>query len=256
MFASRGILAKELASAGLKVVGFEREPAVKLEEYGPRDSIQFTVRHRQLDWVHHDPITFRSRRGEAAGIRYTSTPLNALGGAILHWTGQASRFMPGDFKVHSNEVSSGAVERAGADLVGYDIADWPISYDNLEPYYERFEWEFGVSGKAGVNPYAGPRRRAYPLPPLRHSAKMELFSAACRRLGYRPYDTPAGILSRPYRPSAPFDGRIDERPVCAYCGHCNRYGCHVQAKAAALSTILPVALATGNLDLRTVCGVF
>lgn len=255
MGAVGGILAKELASAGLKVVGFERGPALSLEDYGARDSIRFTARHKQLDWVRHDPITFRYRRRETAALRYTSTPLNALGGATLHWTGQASRFMPGDFKVFSNEVLSGVAEQAGADLSGYDVVDWPIGYDDLEPYYERFEWEFGVSGQAGVNPFAGPRQRPYPLPPLRQSAKMELFSSACNRLGYHPYDTPAGILSHPYRPTVPFDTRIDERPACVYCGHCNWYGCHVQAKSAALYTTIPVALATGNLDLRTRCSV-
>lgn len=251
-----GILAKELASAGLKVVGLERGPALQLEDYAPRDSIRFIARDSQLEWVRHDPITFRKRRGETARLRHTHTPVNALGGAMLTWTGQASRFMPGDFKVYSNEVASGVAERARADLNGYNVVDWPIGYEDLEAYYERFEWEFGVSGQAGANPFAGSRGRAFPLPPLRQSAKMELFAAACSRLGYHPYHSPAGILSRPYRPPAPFDTRIKERPACVYCGHCNRYGCHVDAKAGTLHTTIPVALETGNFDLRTHCKVF
>ena len=78
---------------------------------------------------------------------------------------------------------------------GYDIIDWPLSYDDLEPYYEKFEWEFGISGQAGLNPFAGPRKRGFPLPPLRHSGKMQLFAEACKKLGYHPYDTAAGIAS-------------------------------------------------------------
>jgi gluconate 2-dehydrogenase alpha chain len=251
-----GILAKELASAGLKVVGFERGPAPKKEDYAPRDSIRFLVRTDRLDWVRHEPTTTRTRSGQAARLQYRTSPLNALGGALLLWTGQASRYTPGDFKLYTNEVLSGNAERAGADLAGYDIIDWPLRYDDLEPYYERFEWEFGVSGEAGMNPFAGPRRRSYPLPPLRHSARMKLFAEACRKLGYHPYDTPAGILSKPYRPPPPFDTRIAERPACVYCGHCNFYGCHVHAKAATLYTAIPVAVETGNFDLRTGCKVF
>ncbi|MGH7768998.1 MAG: GMC family oxidoreductase [Candidatus Binatia bacterium] len=251
-----GILAKELASAGLKVVGFERGPAPRLEDYAPRDSIKFIARADRLDWVRHEPTTSRARRGETAELRYRTSPLNVLGGALLHWTGQASRYMPGDFKVYTNEIESGVAERAGADLRGYDVVDWPLGYDDLEPYYERFEWEFGVSGRAGANPFAGPRRRGYPVPPLRHSARMKLFAEACKKLGYHPYDTPAGILSESYRPAAPFDARIAERPACVYCGHCNFYGCHVHAKAATLYTTIPVAVQTGNFDLRTNSKVF
>jgi gluconate 2-dehydrogenase alpha chain len=250
-----GILAKELASAGLKVVGFERGPAPKLEDYAPRDSIKFVARGDQLEWVRYEPTTVRTRPEEVARLRNRTSPLNVLGGSLLHWTGQASRFMPGDFKIYTNEIASGMAERAGADLKGYDVVDWPLSYDDLEPYYERFEWEFGVSGTAGSNPFAGPRKRGYPLPPLRHSARMELFAAACQKLGFHPYDTPAGILSQPYRPLAPFDTRIAERPACVYCGHCNFYGCHVHAKAATLYTTIPVAVGTGNFDLRTHCKV-
>ena len=250
-----GILAKQLGTAGLRVVAFERGPALEWADYAPRDSIRFTVRSNQLEWVRHDPTTFRSRRDQRATLRYSTSPANALGGALLHWTGQASRFLPDDFRVYSNEVLGGVAERAGADLSGYDIADWPVSYAALDPYYERFEWEMGVSGKAGVNPFEGPRKD-YPVPPLRHSAKMELFAAAARKLGYHPYDTPAGILSEPYRPPAPYDTRIPERPGCVYCGHCNYYGCHVHAKTATLYSAIPVALETGNVDLRTRTRVF
>jgi choline dehydrogenase-like flavoprotein len=159
--------------------------------------------------------------------------------------------MPGDFKLRSNEIESGNAERAKADLTGYDVIDWPLSYDDLEPYYEKFEWEFGISGQAGLNPFAGPRKRGFPLPPLRHSGKMQLFAEACKKLGYHPYDTAAGIASQPYKPAAPFDTRIAERPACVYCAHCNFYGCHVHAKSASLYITIPVALQTGNFELKT-----
>jgi gluconate 2-dehydrogenase alpha chain len=251
-----GILAKELATAGLKVVALERGPAITREDYADRDAIEFTTRLNLKDWVRHEPITFRSTPGQRARLRYTTTPLNVLGGALLHWTGQSSRFFPADFRVCSGEIESGLAERAGADLRGYDVQDWPISYDDLEPYYERWEWEFGVSGRGGANPFEGPRGRDFPLPPLRPNARSEQTAEAARRLGYHPYEASAGILSQPYRPPAPYDTRMPERPGCVYCGHCNFYGCHVHAKAATLYTALPVALSTGNCEIRTGCKAF
>ena len=83
-------------------------------------------------------------------------------------------------------LASGLADRAGVDLNGYDVVDWPIGYDDLEPYYERFEWEFGVAGVAGMNPFAGPRQKPYPLPPLKMTARMQLFGAAAKRLGVSP----------------------------------------------------------------------
>ena len=248
------ILAKQLGTAGLKVVAFERGAMLTLEDYAARDSIKFITRAAQLEFARHDPVSFRGAPDQDATLRYDT--VNAVGGQMLHWTAQSARLMPGDFKVHSREIATGVAERAKADLTGYEIFDWPIGYDDLEPYYERYEWEFGVSGGRGVNPFAGPRKRGLPLPPLRTSGKMELFGKAARDLGYHPYDSAAGILSQAYQPAAPFDHRLQPRPGCTYCAHCNFYGCHVQAKADALYGAMPVALKTGNVELRTNSRVF
>lgn len=132
-----GIMAKELASAGLKVVGLERGPAPQREDYAPRDSIRFLIRPERLEWVRDEPTATRTRSGERSRLQYRTSPLNVLGGALLHWTGQSSRYMPGDFKLFTNELESGNAARAGAELSGYDIIDWPLGYDDLEPYYER-----------------------------------------------------------------------------------------------------------------------
>jgi gluconate 2-dehydrogenase alpha chain len=189
-----GILAKELGSAGLKVIAFERGASLTLEDYAVRDAIRFITRSALADWARHDAVTFCNLPSERAVPRFTT--INAVGGQMLHWTGQAARFMPGDFKVFIREIDSGVAERAKADLTGYEISDWPIDYDDLEPYYERFEWEFDVSGGGG-NPFAGQRKRGYPLPPLRRSAKMELFDAGCKKLGYHTYESGAGICRNP-----------------------------------------------------------
>src|SRR5262245_25345291 len=157
-----GVLAKQLTSAGLKVVAFERGPALKTVAYAQRDSISYIARPEQLEGVRHDPRIFRTSATQSGNLRYGTSPFNVLGGSMLLWTGQASRFMPGDFKIYSNEVASGLADRAGIDLSGYDVVDWPIGYDDLEPYYERFEWEFGVAGVAGVNSFCRPPRKPQP----------------------------------------------------------------------------------------------
>jgi gluconate 2-dehydrogenase alpha chain len=252
MGAVGGIIAKELASAGLKVVGLERGLIPQYGDYSLKDSIHSIVRRSIHESVRHEPVAIRAQRGQRTRMRMTTSQ---VGGSLMHWTGQSSRFMPGDFKVYTNEVASGLFERAGASLQGHGIADWPLGYKDLEPYYTKYEYEMGVSGQGGENPFAGPRSRDFPLPPLRMTARALLFEEACRRLGYHPYHTPMGILSQAYQPPAPFDQRIPERPACVYCGHCHDYGCHVHAKSSTLYTLVPVALKTGNFELRTQCKV-
>lgn len=249
--AAGGILAKELGTAGLKVIALERGELLTEQDYAVRDSIKFISRELQQVWSRYEPVTFRPTRDARATVRYPT--VNTVGGALLQWTGQSVRFAPPDFKIRTNEIENGVAERAKADLTGYDIHDWPIGYDDLEPYYERYEWEFGVSGGGPPNPFAGPRNRGFPMPPLRRNTKSELFEKACRTLGYHPYTSASGINSEAYRPAAPFDSRIPERPACVYCGHCNNYGCHVHAKASTAQIAVPVALATGNVEIRTGC---
>src|SRR5581483_10113787 len=187
-----GILAKQLGSAGLKVAAFERGAMLTAQDYGARDSIRYVTRAALDEWARHEPVTFRAKPDERAAVRYPT--VNSVGGQMLHWTGQAARFAPGDFKVYTRDIASGVAEKAKADLTGYELSDWPIGYDDLEPYYERFEWEFGVSGGT-KNPFAGARKRDCPLPPLRRSAKMNLMEQACQKLGYHPYQNNAGVIS-------------------------------------------------------------
>ncbi len=125
-----------------------------------------------------------------------------------------------------------------------------MSYADLEPFYDRAEYELGVSGKAGNlqgrkidggNVFEAPRRREYPLPPLLQDQAEILFDAAGRNLGYHPFSTPRAIISQPYQ----------GRPGCTYCGFCQAFGCHVGAKSSILVTKLPEADATGNFKLLT-----
>ena len=99
--------------------------------------------------------------------------MNAVGGTTLHYWAQSWRLNPWDFKVVSETT-----RRYGASRIpeGSTVEDWPFGYDELEPYYDKVEYEVGVSGQAGningtIDPrgniFEGPRKRDYPMPPLR-----------------------------------------------------------------------------------------
>jgi gluconate 2-dehydrogenase alpha chain len=122
--------------------------------------------------------------------------------------------------------------------------------EELEPYYEKVEYEIGVSGKAGNlggkldpggNIFEGPRKREYPMPPLRGTGFVDLMTASARGLGWHPFPGPAAINSQMYQ----------GRPACAYHGFCNRGGCHVDAKSSTAVTTIPKAVETGRLKVVT-----
>ena len=197
--------------------------------------------------VKRQPVTWRPN----ADARATPLPVlnygNQAGGGTVHYGAVSWRFHADDFRARSH-----AIERYGASVIPQDssLADWPLSYADLEPFYDRAEYELGVSGKAGNlqgnkidggNVFEAPRRREYPLPPLRDDQSGVVFRDAANKLGHHPFPTPRAILSQDY----------NGRPGCTYCGFCQAFGCHVGAKSSILVTKLPEADATGNFRLVT-----
>ena len=105
------------------------------------------------------------------------------------------------------------------------------------------DWEIGVSGLQG--PWDPPRSREYPCPPMPIKGSDVLLERAAKQLGLTPYPAPVAILSQP------FNGR----PGCIHCGFCNGFGCEVNAKSSSMIAMTPLALASGNCELRTGCTV-
>ena len=112
--------------------------------------------------------------------------MNGVGGTTLHYWAQSWRLNPWDFKVVSETT-----RRYGASRIpkGSTVEDWPFGYEELEPYYDKIEYEVGVSGQAGNingtidprgNTFEGPRKRGYPMPPLRGTAFIEKMAAAAK----------------------------------------------------------------------------
>src|SRR5712691_5897146 len=244
--AGGGILAAELAKAGMKVIGLERGPRLTTGDFR-MDELRYHQRGDFQPNAKRQPITWRPNAKEHATSRGTMGCGDQAGGCTVHYGAVSWRFHEDDFRTRSQTI-----ERYGVSAIPEDssLVDWPLTYTDLEPFYDRAEYELGVSGKAGNlqgrkidggNVFEAPRRREYPLPPLLADPSGVTFDAAARKLGYHPFPTPKAILSQPYR----------GRPGCSYCGFCQAFGCHVDAKSSILVTKLPEADKTGNFQLLT-----
>jgi choline dehydrogenase-like flavoprotein len=227
--AGGGVMIQELCAAGFRVVALERGPKLETSQFMSDDELSVVTRDElfspdQIEtWRPDENTPTETGRFNMFGF--------CVGGTMTHWAAWSWRFLPDDFEVLSKE----------GPVAGANLADWPISYEELEPFYEKAEWEFGVSGDARANPFGPKPKRAYPNPPHPLRRGSEIFVAGARKLGATPFPVPLAINSRPYR----------GRPQCIYGGACQQYGCPIHAKATTLSVCIPRALATGKLDLRT-----
>lgn len=238
--ASGGVMARELATAGFSVVVLEQGPYRTAADFKHDELATFI----QGDLTSHprwtDHQTFRHNEQDKAVVRDGSNgPPPALyartvGGSSVHFSGNYWRFRPLDFKERS----------LLGPISGTGFADWPISYEELEPYYSKVEWEIGVSGAPG--PFDAPRSRPYPLPPMTIKSSGVLFEQGARKIGLHPQPAPVAILSQPYK----------GRPACTNCGFCMGFGCEMNAKSSALASVIPQAEQTGRCEIRPLSTVF
>jgi choline dehydrogenase-like flavoprotein len=238
--AGGGIVAKELAEAGLSVVLLERG-----KWYSAFDCRKDDLRNQRTSVLGcgFGPDDERYRRVvlDGKGNERVVVPSEAVynnnaacvGGGTLSYGAMAWRYMEKDFRMRS---TYGAVE-------GSTLEDWPIIYADLEPYYEKAEWEIGVSGDDSENPFHAPRKKSLPMPPLPPGREHEILKPAAERLGLHPFDIPM------LRNTVPFNGR----PACMRCRWCVGFACEVDAKNGTQNTVIPKALATGNCELRAEC---
>ena len=244
--AGGGTAVLPLAEAGLDVVGLEAGGRFSTRDY-PADEIRNDIRN----WLGRDKVNDEvptQRRTAAEASVPAIAPgrmMNGVGGTSIHWTCQSWRLMPWNFRERSETIRRYG---AGALPAGSTIADWPLDYTELEPYYDKVEFLHGVSGKAGNlngtidprgNVFEGARAREYPLEPLRRTGFTEFMADAARRLGWHPFPGPAAIRSRPY----------NGLPACEYHGFCTFGGCHVDAKGSTNLAPIPQAEKTGNLKV-------
>jgi len=238
--AAGGVVAKELAEGGLSVALLERGRWT-----GNFDCRKDDLRNQRSSVLgspfgpdeERNPRVSADAEGGERVVRPGEGPYSnnaaCVGSGTVSYGAMAWRFMPEDFKMKS---TYGAVP-------GSTVDDWPIGYDDLEPYYEKAEHEIGVSGDVAPDPFKGPRRHGLPMPPLSDNRECEVLRAAAKRLGWHPFHVPM------FRNSVPYQGR----QACMRCRWCVGHACEVNAKNGTQNTVIPRAMATGNCEVRTRC---
>jgi gluconate 2-dehydrogenase alpha chain len=232
-----------LARAGLKVVGFEAGPYRTSADFVP-DELGSTYYCRGAmgpKFLSETPRWRRSEREQAREAVFTlGRMMNSVGGSVIHWGGALRRCHPHHFRFLSH-----VREHFGEGILpdGHSLVDWPIGYDELEPYYTDVEYQIGVAGDSR-NPFV-PRSRPYPMPPVRPFRMGEVFRQAAEGLGLHPYPTPVAVNSVPY----------NGFPAITYCAWSGGFGPFNNERWYPGLTWVPEALASGNFDLRTHCRV-
>ena len=225
-----GSVARELTRKGFDVVVLEQGTPFTGADI-EHDELGAFFNGRWTNDPKLQPQTYRKTPKDKAERRQYVLYARTVGGSSFHFTANYWRFRPIDF----NEFST----RGG--VPGASLADWPITYEELEPYYSAVEWAIGVSGEPGTGPGEPARSRPYPLPPLNVTGPGVLLEVGCKKLGWSSMAAPMAILSRPY----------NGRQACHNCGFCLAFPCEWGAKSGTNYTMIPEALKSGRCELRT-----
>lgn len=241
--AGAGPIAYELSKAGKKVLILEKGPWLKTEDYN-KDEIVSTRRSVYTPNLKDEPQVIEQlnddEQWEAISNENSGNDFwngSVVGGSSNFMSGYFHRLKPVDFKLYSEYGS----------IKGANIVDWPISYDDLEPYYDKVEKIIGVSGEVRKHSTLEHRSSAdFPLPPLKENIISGWIDKACEKEGYKAVKVARAILSEPKK----------ERNSCSYSSYCGSYGCSTGAKGSARVALLDEALKTGNLTILAFSKVY
>lgn len=238
-----GFIAPILAEAGLRVVGLEAGPYRRPTDFVPDElgSAYYCRQNMGSKFMAEEPRWRTSAGAPTQAPTYSlGRMMNSVGGSIIHYGAWLRRYHP-----HHLRYRSHVVERWGEAAIpeGCTVADWPIDYDELRPYFTRVEREVGVAG-GDRNPHVQ-FDEPLPLPPTRPFRLGELFSEAATSLGLHPHPAPVGFTTAPY----------NGFPASTYSAWNNGFGAWNGEKWHPGLTSVPKALASGNFDLRTGCRV-
>lgn len=235
--AGGGPIALELAKAGKSVLVLEKGPWLTEKDFY-KDELACCVRNvyspqlKNEKHVIEEQYVDGSWQGESteeSGWDFWNG--NVVGGSSNFMSGFFYRLKPKDFHLLSEF----------GPIKGANIADWPISYDELEPYYTKAETEIGISGLVQQHKYQEPRStKSFPYPPTAEHPIVNHIDKACEQLGYTALKTPRAILSKPAM----------GRNSCEYSGYCGSYGCSSGAKGSSRAALLNRAIKTGNCKIK------
>ncbi|HEV2128860.1 MAG TPA: GMC family oxidoreductase [Thermomicrobiales bacterium] len=232
--ASGGTAAKVLTEGGARVVALERGPWRAHESFGG-DELANVNRYNLWPDPLLNPRTYRETEQDEPRVELFCPVPQMVGGGTVHWQGWLPRLTENDFRLRT----------IAGDVPGASLVDWPISYADLEPYYTKVEWTFGVSGQGGANKYESFRSKGYPCPPMPTTRYARKFYEGCRTLGYNAFPTPMAALSQPY----------NGRPATVLSAFSQQHGDPTGTRSSALSVWIPGALRTGRFEVRPDCYV-
>ena len=235
--ASGGAVAHTLCKAGYKVAVLEKGRLIKRDEF-TKDELAYCRRDIVTPNLFDEYHTIE----EKVDGKWKTTPTydsgwsfwngNIVGGSSNFMSGMLHRMHPDDFRLKSKY----------GDIKGANIVDWPISYDDMEPYYQKAEDVIGISGKYIAHPFEATRSRVeFDQLPTAENAVVKLIDKSCKRLNLTSLVTARSVLSKDK----------DHRKACYYSNFCGSYGCSSGAKGSSREALLMPAFATNNLTLLT-----
>jgi choline dehydrogenase-like flavoprotein len=241
--AGAGPVIYELTNAGYRVIVIEKGPWFRTSDF-TKDELTATRRSvytpNLLDERHviesqDENDTWSSASTYDSGIDWWNG--NCVGGSSNFMSGFFQRSKPDDFRL--------LTKYGGID--GANIADWPITYEELEPYYTKVEEIIGISGKVKKGKFSEPRSKPeFPYPPLQEHILSKWIDESAERLNFDIIPMPRAILSQAH----------EDRSPCSYSNFCGSYGCSTDAKGSSRVALIHKALKTGNCTVITNAKVY
>lgn len=229
-------VALRAAEAGLRVVVLEKGPFFQERDFD-RDEIRECRRNKYTPRPSDEPNIVELPQPDGSVDRIDSRDIpgwSLWNGSLV---GGATNLMSGFF-YRKKPVDFATVRTFGKNQ---EEADWPISYEDLEPFYAEVEREVGVSGKVTSHAFSDQRSTDdFPQPPLYDHPIADQIERVARSLGFHPFPVSRALLSRP----------LKERNSCSYSGYCASYGCPTGAKGSARASLLRRAIATKRCEIR------
>jgi choline dehydrogenase-like flavoprotein len=240
--AGAGPVIYELSKAGYKVLVLEKGPWIKTEDF-TKDEMTATRRDAYIPHPKDEPQIierpttsgFKSRNTFDGGSDFQNG--SCVGGSSNFMSAYFHRLKPKDFRLLSEY----------GPINGANVVDWPISYDEMEPFYAKVESVVGVSGKVEQHKHLEPRSTPdFPYPPLTSNVVADWFVNAGKNLGYNIIPAARGIISTP----------DNGRKACYHSNYCGSFGCASDAKGSSRAALIPDAMETGNCEILPDSKVF
>lgn len=240
--AGAGPVIYELSKAGYKVLVLEKGPWIKTEDF-TKDEMTVTRRDAYEPLAQDEPQVierptssgFKAKSSAEGGTNFQNG--SCVGGSSNFMSAYFHRLKPKDFRLLSEY---GPVK-------GANVVDWPISYDEMEPFYAKVEQVVGVSGKVVQHDHLEPRSTPdYPFPPLVSNGVADWYVEAGKTLGYTIVPAARGIISQPH----------NKRNACYHSNYCGSYGCFSNGKGSSRAALIPDAVDSGNCEILPNSKVF